>query len=137
MSKDHYGCPACGAYDRDSLMIAFLEEVKAEGDEKLRMLQIAPSPAIERYALRREDIRYELTDLMMPSVTFHADLQHMDMVEDETYDIIVCSHVLEYVRDDALVMKELYWILKSEGGVPDDGASDRGKSRHGRAMGMQ
>lgn len=114
-SKDHYGCPACGAYDRDRLMIAFLEEVKAEGDEKLRMLQIAPSPAIERYALSREDIRYESTDLMMPGVTFQADLQHMGMVEDETYDIIVCSHVLEHVRDDTLAMKELYRILKPEG----------------------
>lgn len=114
-SKDYYGCPACGAYDRDRLMIAFLEELKAEGDEKLRMLQIAPSPAIERYALRREDICYESTDLMMPGVTFQADLQHMDMVEDEAYDIIVCSHVLEHVRNDALAMKELYRILKPDG----------------------
>lgn len=114
-SKNHYGCPACGAYDRDRLMIAFLEEVKAEGDEKLRMLQIAPSPAIERYALRREDICYESTDLMMSGVSFQADLQHMDMVEDETYDIIVCSHVLEHVRNDALAMKELYRILKPDG----------------------
>lgn len=114
-SRERYGCPVCGAYDRDRLMIAFLEEVKAEGGEKLRMLQIAPSPAIERYALSREDICYESTDLMMSGVTFQADLQHMDMVEDETYDIIVCSHVLEHVRNDALAMKELYRILKPDG----------------------
>lgn len=114
-SRERYGCPNCGAYDRDRLMIAFLEEVKAEGGEKLRMLQIAPSRAIERYALSREDICYESTDLMMPGVTFQADLQHMDMVEDETYDIIVCSHVLEHVRNDAQAMSELYRILKPDG----------------------
>ena len=114
-SRENYGCPVCGAYDRDRLMIAFLEEVQAERGEKLRMLQIAPSPSIERYALGREDILYESTDLMMQNVTFRADLQHMDMVEDETYDIIVCSHVLEHVEDDARAMSELYRILKPEG----------------------
>lgn len=114
-SKESYGCPVCGAYDRDRLMIAFLKEVQAEPGEKLRMLHIAPSPSLERYALGREDIQYESTDLIMPGVTFHADLQHMDMVENETYDIIVCSHVLEHVEEDARAMGELYRILKPEG----------------------
>lgn len=114
-SRENYSCPICGAYDRDRLMIAFLEEVKAEGSEKLRMLQIAPSLAIERYALSREDISYESTDLMMQGVTFCADIQHMDMVDNETYDIIVCSHVLEYVENDIQAMKELHRILKPDG----------------------
>ena len=114
-SRENYGCPVCGAYDRDRLMIAFLEEVMAENGEKLRMLQIAPSPAIERYAQDREDIRYESTDLMMQNVSFRADLQHMDMVGDETYDIIVCSHVLEHVENDVQAMEELYRTLKPNG----------------------
>lgn len=114
-SRENYGCPVCGAYDRDRLMIAFLEDIRNEGDEKLRMLQVAPSEAIERYALGREDILYESTDLMMPGVTFQADLQNMDTVEDETYDIIVCAHVLEHVRDDAKAMRELCRILKPDG----------------------
>lgn len=114
-SKENYNCPVCGASDRDRLMIAFLEEVKAESNEKLRMLQIAPSRPIERYALEREDIAYESTDLMRPGVTFQADLQHMDMVENEAYDIIVCSHVLEHVENDMLAMKELYRMLKPDG----------------------
>lgn len=114
-SRENYSCPVCGAYDRDRLMIAFLEEVQPERGEMLRMLQVAPSPAIERYGLGREDILYESTDLMMSGVTFQADLQHMDMVDDETYDIIVCSHVLEHVEEDAKAMGELHRILKPEG----------------------
>ena len=114
-SKENYGCPVCGAYDRDRLMIAFLEEVRGEGEEKLKMLQIAPTLSIERYALGREDILYESTDLMRSGVTFQADLQHMDMVEDNTYDIVICSHVLEHVENDVQAMGELHRILKPDG----------------------
>lgn len=114
-SRDNYSCPVCGAYDRERLMIAFLDEVRPEGNEQLRMLEVAPTPPIRRYAQGRGDIVYESTDLMMQNVTFQADLQHMDMVEDETYDIIVCSHVLEHVENDALAMSELHRMLKPEG----------------------
>lgn len=114
-SKKNFKCPVCGAFDRERLMIAFLEEVRAEDGEKLRMLHVAPSRAMERYALGREDILYESTDLLLEDVTFQADLQHMDPVENETYDIIVCSHVLEHVENDALAMRELYRILKPDG----------------------
>ena len=114
-SKENYACPVCGACDRERLMIAFLEEVQAENGEKLRMLQIAPSPVMERYALGREDILYEAMDLSMPGGSFQGNLQHMDMVADGTYDIIVCSHVLEHVRDDAQAMRGLHRILKPNG----------------------
>lgn len=52
-SKENYACPVCGACEGERLMIAFLEQLRAERDEKLRMLQIAPSPVMERYALGR------------------------------------------------------------------------------------
>ena len=114
-SKDNYICPVCKLKDRDRLIIAFLEMIQAENEERLRMLQVAPAPAIENYALGRTDISYESTDLLMSDVTFQADLQNMSMVEDETYDIIVCAHVLEHVEDDIQAMHELYRILKPKG----------------------
>ncbi len=114
-SKENYTCPVCGACDRERLMIAFLEEVRAENGEILKMLQIAPSPVMERYALGREDIRYESMELSMPEGAFQGNLQHMEMVADGTYDIIVCSHVLEHVRNDVQAMRELHRILKPNG----------------------
>lgn len=114
-SKENYQCPICKSYDRDRLMIAFLEELQAEEDEKLKMLQVAPSVALEAYALSRDDIIYESTDIKMQDVTFQADLQNLYMVEDETYDIIICSHVLEHIENDAKAMGELFRVLKPEG----------------------
>ncbi|MCM1326548.1 MAG: class I SAM-dependent methyltransferase [Bacteroidales bacterium] len=114
-SKENWRCPVCKAYDRDRLMIAFLEELQVDADEKLRMLQVAPSPTLEHYASSRDDIFYESTDIEMQNVTFQADLQDLFMVSDETYDIIICSHVLEHVQDDGKAMRELFRILKPEG----------------------
>ena len=114
-SKRNYKCPVCKSRDRDRLIIAFLEMVRAEKEETLRMLHVAPAPSVEDYALSRADIHYESMDLKMPNVTFQADLQNIFMVEDETYDIIVCSHVLEHVQDDIQAMNELHRILKPQG----------------------
>ncbi|MBD5473717.1 MAG: DUF1792 domain-containing protein [Lachnospiraceae bacterium] len=113
--KRNYRCPICKSTDSDRLIIAFLEMIQTEKEETLRMLHVAPVSAVERYALSRTDICYESMDLAMPNVTFRADLQNMGMVEDETYDIIVCSCVFEHARDDIQAMNELHRILKPQG----------------------
>lgn len=115
LDKVNYQCPECGAFDRDRLIIAFLEELKPEGDEKLSLLQFAPTAPVEQWARTKTYIKYESTDIAMGNVTFHSDIQDMGTVEDERYDIIVCSHVLEHVQDDTKALKELYRILKPSG----------------------
>lgn len=114
-STKKYFCPICGSTDRARLMIEFLSYIKDEDDSKLSVLQIAPDPVIERYLCARKDVLYESTDLYMDGVTFKADLQNMDMVQDNKYDIVLCVHVLEHVEDDMAAMKELYRILKPDG----------------------
>lgn len=114
-NKKNYECPKCKAFDRDRLIIAFLDHLETEKKEKIKLLQIAPSYVIENYAKNRSDIIYESTDLYMNNVTFTADIQDMYMVRDETYDVIICSHVLEHVEDDAKAILELKRILKPKG----------------------
>ena len=114
-NKENYECPICKSFDRDRLIIAFLDKLFPEQGEKLRLLQIAPSNSIEEYAKNRKDIIYESTDLYMNNVTFSSDIQDMYMVETEKYDVIVCSHVLEHVQDDGKAISELYRILKNDG----------------------
>lgn len=114
-SRFKYSCPVCSANDRDRLMIAFLESLQSDDKEKLRMLQIAPSRTIEFYALGREDIVYDSTDMTMKDVSFNANLQDLSMIEDETYDIVVCLHALERVEDDRKAMREIWRILKLQG----------------------
>lgn len=117
LSYDEYLCPACGANDRDRLIISFFEKEGLKTTvEGTKLLQIAPAKTLENWIVNNcPQIEYETTDLFMEGVTFKSDIQDMHMVESETYDIIICSHVLEHVQDDRKALREMKRILKQNG----------------------
>ncbi|MDD4859932.1 MAG: methyltransferase domain-containing protein [Dehalococcoidales bacterium] len=43
-----------------------------------------------------------------------VDLTKLDFKE-ETFDLLVCSHVLEHIADDAAAMREMHRVLKKGG----------------------
>lgn len=114
---DQYSCPYCGASDRDRMIISFLKRNNIEKvKEGTKLLQIAPAQIIERWVkLFAPQIDYESTDLYMDGVTFKSDIQNMDNISDGTYDLIICSHVLEHVQDDMRALAEMKRILKDDG----------------------
>lgn len=119
LNEEEYSCPVCGSSDRDRFIISYLDRLKlpfASREEKLKVLQFAPATPIESWLKERcPRIEYHSADLYMESVTFRADIQNMNTVADNFYDIIICSHVLEHVPDDKAAMKEIYRILKPNG----------------------
>ncbi len=108
-------CPNCGSLDRERMMAMFIDLLGAEAGQKIKVLQIAPSQAMDKWLREKDYIDYETTDLYMDGVTFKSDIQDMYMVADETYDVIICSHVLEHVENDRKAMVELKRILKKDG----------------------
>lgn len=119
LNKDEYLCPACGASDRDRLIVSFLKkEGLQQAAEGTKFIQFAPSAAISKWIMRKcPQIDYETTDLFMDQVTFKSDIMDMDMVPDETYDVMVCSHVLEHVKDDIKALSEMKRVLKKDGKI--------------------
>lgn len=119
LNEEEYSCPVCQASDRDRFIISFLDRLNlpfASREEKLKVLQFAPATPIENWLKERcPHIEYHSTDLYMESVTFRADIQNLNTIADASYDIVICSHVLEHVRDDRAAMKEIYRILKPNG----------------------
>lgn len=117
INKEEYLCPVCGASDRDRLIISFLQkEGLQKAAEGYRVLQIAPAATISSWIqIFCPQVKYETTDLFMEGVTFKTDIQNMKEVWDETYDLIICSHVLEHVQDDKAALREIRRILKDDG----------------------
>ncbi|MCK7555267.1 methyltransferase domain-containing protein [Chitinophaga sedimenti] len=50
-----------------------------------------------------------------PSDTQCIDITSMPQIADNTYDVILCSHVLEYVEEDSKAMREMLRVLKPGG----------------------
>lgn len=117
LNEIEYICPCCGASDRDRLLIAMLKKLRLNQDYcEEALLQVAPAKAIEHWINGNcPSLQYHSTDLYMDHVTFTSDIQDMSMIEDESYDYVICSHVLEHVRDDRKAMRELQRILKKDG----------------------
>lgn len=116
LNEEEYVCPICGSLDRDRLMVSYLELSGVLDKPEVRALQIAPSRAIEEYLLiNYPNLRYSSGDLYMEGVSFQMDIQDMHMIADNSYDIWICSHVLEHIPDDRKALKELSRILKKSG----------------------
>lgn len=117
INQKEYLCPCCRANDRDRMIVAFMQGLGLDRNcRKESLLQFAPSEGLD-YWIRSNcvTITYHTTDLYSKSVTFTSDIQNMVMVENEKYDYIICSHVLEHVEDDKKAMREIYRVLKNDG----------------------
>lgn len=119
LNREEYLCPVCGSSDRDRLIAMFLQKANIrQAAEGFRILQFAPSPGIEMWLKRHcPHTVYESADLFMENVTCQADIQNLYMMQEEAYDLIICSHVLEHVQDDRKALREMKRILKPEGKI--------------------
>ena len=72
---------------------------------------------ILRDEMLAKDIKLETLDIFPgEGVDFTGDISHTEF-EDDRYDIILCSQVLEHVEDPRQVCRELFRILKPGGHV--------------------
>ncbi len=106
-------CPACGSTQRDRRLWSFLQSgFLFKG---ILILDFSPSRCLYRLLKKTHKNNYQSTDL---SGYFFADKQY-DITniaaENETYDLIICYHVLEHVEQDIKAINELYRIIKPNG----------------------
>jgi predicted SAM-dependent methyltransferase len=112
----NYGCPACNASDRDRLYALYFNKFleKADKAKKYNLLEMAPS-SLRIFLKRQPNINYRCSDLYMKDVDDVVDITDMKLYENGRFDIFVCSHILEHVKDDRKAVSELYRILKPGG----------------------
>lgn len=117
LNPDAYLCPVCGCMDWERLMIAALNRMDLpEKAQKCHILQISPSHVIDRWFRERcPNAIYETCDINIVGGNFQGNLQNMSNVSDESYDLIVCSDILQRMQDDRKALCELKRIMKKDG----------------------
>ena len=82
--------------------------------EKLKVLHIAPEQEFLRRFKKMDNLDYTSADLFSPIVDVKADILDLPFA-DNSFDVIVCNHVLEHIVDDRKAMSELYRVMKPGG----------------------
>ena len=83
-------------------------------NKDLKVLHFAPEAAFLEKFKKLKNISYDTIDLNSPLANIKADICDLPL-DDESYDFILCNHVLEHVIDDKKAMLELYRVLKKDG----------------------
>lgn len=112
LNLDSYLCPHCGATDRDRLQVHFLETIVKPG---MRILEIAPSAPVSNWLNRQVSIKHLSADFLRDDVDDKIDVCDMFCYADSSFDIVICSHVLEHVSDDRKAMREIGRIIRAGG----------------------
>ncbi|NSW44269.1 MAG: class I SAM-dependent methyltransferase [Bacteroidales bacterium] len=111
---DNRLCPYCLSLERHRLLWLYLQQNTQLFTKNLSMLHIAPEqPFINRFK-KLKNLNYTTADLESPIADVKMDIRHMPF-NDNSFDVLMCNHVLEHIDDDIKAMKEIYRVLKSGG----------------------
>jgi SAM-dependent methyltransferase len=107
-------CPGTLSLERHRLLWLYLQFKTTFLTDTLKVLHIAPEQVFYKKFKSFTNWDYTTTDLYSPLADIKADICALPF-EDETYDLILCNHVLEHIPDDHKAMSELYRVLKKGG----------------------
>lgn len=105
-------CPGCGSLARHRFLWLYLRGGALLGGAP-HVLHLAPEGVVAE-RLREAAGDYVSADLEPGRADVAADLTALPF-DDESFDLIVCSHVLEHVPDDRAAMCELHRVLRPGG----------------------
>ncbi len=107
-------CPYCFSLERHRLLWSYLKKKTKIFQIPMQMLHIAPELCLMRKLRQLPHLNYVTADLTSPLADIKMDLHAMPF-QNESFDAILCYHVLEHVHDDQKCMQEILRVLKPNG----------------------
>ncbi len=113
--RENVLCPYDLTLERHRLMWLYLKnESNFFTAPHLKVLHIAPEQCFHKRFKQQANLEYVTGDLVSPIADLHFDL-HQIPLEDNSFDVVFCNHVLEHVNDALQCMKELQRVMKPGG----------------------
>lgn len=82
--------------------------------KKLEVLHVAPEQCFHKRFKNQGNLKYTTTDLFSPLADIKADLCDLPF-ESNSFDWVLCNHVLEHIPDDKKAMSEILRVLRPGG----------------------
>jgi ubiquinone/menaquinone biosynthesis C-methylase UbiE len=95
------------------LWLYLVNEIKIKV-KNINLLNIAPDFALQTKLKTLKNINYISIDLDSSIAMQNADITNLHF-SDNTFNAIICYHVLEHVADDRKALSEMFRIIKPDG----------------------
>ena len=110
-------CPWCNSIDKERLVYLYLQnktDLFETAGPALRLLHMAPEERLGKRIRALPRVRYVSGDITPGRAMQVVDLTKI-AYPDASFDVIMCSHVLEHIPEDRKAMQELYRVLAPGG----------------------
>lgn len=107
-------CPNCLSLERHRLIWIYLREKTNFFTASLNVLHIAPEHCFLKAFEKQHRTTYITADIESPLAKVKMDIHQIPFPENQ-FDVVLCNHVLEHVRDDIQAMREINRVLKPGG----------------------
>lgn len=106
--------PSTLSLERHRLMWLYLKNETNFFTENLKVLHIAPEQAFYKRFRRMSNLNYITLDIESPLADIKADIRNLPL-EDNSFDVVFCNHVLEHIPEDLTAMSELHRVMNPGG----------------------
>lgn len=107
-------CPSCHSLERTRVLLYFLQKETSIFKEDIKILHFAPEHSIEKIIKKRKQKNYITADINPNLADEVIDITSIPY-QRNTFDIVICSHVLGHVPDECKAIDEIYRVLKPDG----------------------
>jgi SAM-dependent methyltransferase len=113
---ENYGCPFCRSNDRERHLFLYFDRLKLwENLQGGHVLHCAPEQNLSERIKTCMLESYLMVDLYPKN----PEIQSMDIMNipysSDSFDFVICNHVLEHVANDRKALSEIYRVLKPGG----------------------
>lgn len=112
--RENVLAPGTLSLERHRLCWLYLQNETDLFTQPQKLLHFAPEQAFLKRFRKIKHLDYTTTDLNSPIADVKADICNLPF-DDNSYNFIICNHVLEHIPDDMKAMKELYRVLAPGG----------------------
>ncbi|MBE7444979.1 MAG: methyltransferase domain-containing protein [Planctomycetia bacterium] len=115
-ARENALCPRCKSLERHRLLWLYLKNKTNffSDTDNLRVLHFAPEYFFQKIFKSMPNLDYISADLSSSSAMVKMDITNI-LYEDNSFDVILCCHVLEHIIDDHRALTELFRVLRPGG----------------------